>query len=356
MPVGVSRRDFVFRAGLVTLGAVTVGVSGRLLGAGRRAVESARSVLALPVTTGRIHEEYSVGVPGVARWRTPNDVFYRIDTALSVPVVLPHEWRLRVHGLVERELDLRYRDLLDRGLVHAWITLCCVSNEVGGPLISNAWWSGVPIADLLAEAGVDPSADAVLSTSADGWTCGTPLTALTDGRPALLAVAMNGVPLPVEHGFPVRMVVPGLYGYVSATKWVVELRVSRFADITAYWTERGWSARGPVKTQSRIDTPRDGATVAQGSVAVAGVAWAQHRGIQQVEVRVDDGPWQTARLAAVPGVDTWRQWVLDWTATPGEHTLAVRATDRTGATQTGRRQGVLPDGATGWHTIAVTVR
>ncbi|MDQ4007452.1 MAG: molybdopterin-dependent oxidoreductase, partial [Actinomycetota bacterium] len=297
----------------------------------------------------------AVPVDGVVPWMTPNDDFYRIDTALAVPRVLPQDWRLRLHGMVDRELELTYEDLVGRGLVEAWITLCCVSNEVGGPLISNARWSGVRVADLLAEAGVQLGADAVLSTSADGWTCGTPLQALTDGRESLLAVAMNGEPLPLEHGFPVRMVVPGLYGFVSATKWVVDLEVSRFADFTAYWTERGWSPRAPVKTQSRIDAPRDGADVSAGRVAVGGIAWAQHTGIRQVEVRVDDGPWNSARLAAVPNVDTWRQWAWAWDAEPGEHRIAVRATDAGGYTQTPERADVVPDGATGWHTIAVTV-
>jgi DMSO/TMAO reductase YedYZ molybdopterin-dependent catalytic subunit len=297
----------------------------------------------------------SAGIEGVARWRTPNETFYRIDTALAVPHVLPAEWRLRIHGMVDREIEIGYDELVARGLVEAWLTLCCVSNEVGGSLIGNAHWTGVPVARLLREAGVEPGADAVLQTSADGWTCGTPLEALTDGRNALLAVGMNGEPLPVEHGFPVRMVVPGLYGFVSATKWVVDLEVSRFEDFSAYWTERGWSETGPVKTQSRIDVPRPGASLSAGQVAVGGIAWAQHTGISRVEVRVDDGPWGQARLAAVPNLDTWRQWAYLWDATPGDHSLSVRATDSGGYTQTGEEQGVVPDGATGWHTIGVSV-
>jgi DMSO/TMAO reductase YedYZ molybdopterin-dependent catalytic subunit len=199
-----------------------------------------------------------------------------------------------------------------------------------------------------------PDADMVLSTSSDGWTAGTPLGALTDGRNALLAVAMNGEPLPVEHGFPVRMVVPGLYGYVSATKWVVDLKVTRYSDDMAYWTPRGWSARGPIKTASRIDVPHSGDKLKAGRVAVAGVAWAQHRGIEAVEVRVDDGPWQRARLAAEPTTDAWRQWVLEWEAPRGSHTLTVRATDDTGAVQTSAQAPPEPNGATGWHSITVT--
>jgi hypothetical protein len=244
---------------------------------------------------------------------------------------------------------------VDRGLKDAWVTLCCVSNEVGGDLISNALWSGVPTADLLAEAGVHADADAVLQMSSDGWTCGTPLSALTDGRNSLLAVAMNGDPLPVEHGFPVRVVVPGLYGFVSATKWVVDWEVTRFEDFDAYWTERGWAEEGPVKTQSRIDTPRQGSNVSGGRVRVGGVAWAQHTGIERVEVQVDGGDWSEATLGADPSIDTWVQWVWEWEATPGEHTLAVRATDRSGQTQTEERAQTVPDGATGWHTIEVQV-
>jgi hypothetical protein len=214
----------------------------------------------------------------------------------------------------------------------------------------------VRIADVLAEAGVLPGADAVLQTSEDGWTCGTPLEVLTDDRSSLLALAMNGEPLPLQHGFPVRMVVPGLYGYVSATKWLVDLEVSRFADFTAYWTSRGWAEQGPVKTSSRIDVPRAGATVAAGSVRVGGVAWAQHTGVEAVEYRLDGGPWTAADLGRVPNVDTWVQWSATVDMPDGQHTLAVRATDRNGSTQTGVRSGVLPDGATGWHTVEVTAR
>jgi DMSO/TMAO reductase YedYZ molybdopterin-dependent catalytic subunit len=354
-PADPGRRRFLLRAGTVAAGAVVVATVGRYVGAGRRAVEDARRAVAVTLSRVRTPPDVEVGVPGVPRWRTSNETFYRIDTALAVPHVLPTDWSLRIHGLVEREITLTYDELVERGLVDAWITLCCVSNEVGGSLIGNAQWTGVPVADLLAEAGVDSSADAVLQTSADGWSCGTPIEAVTDDRNALLAVGMNGEPLPIEHGFPVRMVVPGLYGFVSATKWVVDLEVTRFADFSAYWTERGWSERGPVKTQSRIDVPRGGASLAAGQVAVGGVAWAQHTGIDRVEVRVDDEPWQAARLASVPNVDTWRQWAWVWDATPGEHSISVRATDTSGYTQTGEEQDVVPDGATGWHRVEVSV-
>ncbi|MFZ0141995.1 MAG: molybdopterin-dependent oxidoreductase, partial [Aeromicrobium sp.] len=265
----------------------------------------------------------------------------------------PTEWTLRIHGMVDREMTVTYRNLLDRGLRDAWVTLCCVSNPVGGDLISNTVFSGVPMKDLLEEAGVQSGADMLLSTSEDGWTCGTPLAVLTDGRDAMLALGMDGVPLPVEHGFPVRQVVPGLYGYVSATKWVTDWEVTRFDDSEAYWTQRGWSAQGPIKTHSRIDVPRT--TVDAGVVTVAGVAWAQHTGITKVEVRVDDEAWQKAELASVPTNDTWVQWRWEWDAHRGDHRLEVRATDASGYTQTSARADVVPDGATGYHGVDISV-
>jgi DMSO/TMAO reductase YedYZ molybdopterin-dependent catalytic subunit len=297
----------------------------------------------------------SVGVPGVEPFVTRNADFYRIDTALTVPQMEPKDWRLTIHGRVKRPLTLTYEQLLARPMVERYITLACVSNEVGGELVGNARWLGVPIKDLLDEVEPDDSADQVVSRSVDGYTAGTPTAALRDGRDALLAVGMNGEPLPVEHGFPVRMVVPGLYGYVSATKWLTELELSRFSDFSAYWVRRDYAALAPVKTQSRIDTPAAGRRLEQGLVVVAGVAWAQHRGVSAVEVRVDDGPWQQAQLAAVPSVDTWRQWSWPWQATPGEHRLEVRATDNTGQVQTGQVHEPLPDGATGRHTIKVRI-
>lgn len=348
------RRDFLRRAGMVALGALVVGVGGQLIGRQRRVVEDLRARLRLPVTTGTVPAGAEVAVPEMPPWRVPNDEFYRIDTAVVVPTIEVDEWRLRIHGMVEQELTLTFDDLLERRLTEDWVTLCCVSNEVGGDLIGNAWWSGVRVADLLAEAGVLPGADAVLQTSHDGWNCGTPLAALTDDRNALLAVAMNGEPLPIEHGFPVRMVVPGLYGYVSATKWVVDLEVTRFEDFTAFWTERGWAAEGPVRTQSRIDVPRANHGVMAGDVRIGGVAWAQHTGVEKVEVRVDGGAWTEVELGRVPNEDTWVQWAGTISVEPGIHSLAVRATDRSGYAQTGVRRDVVPDGATGWHTIEFT--
>ncbi|HET6698208.1 MAG TPA: molybdopterin-dependent oxidoreductase [Nocardioidaceae bacterium] len=349
-----SRRGFLLRAGVLAGASLVIAAGGQLAGQARSGVESARRLLRLPVSRGRVPAGAALDLTGLPPWRTPNDAFYRIDTALVVPSVDPTEWRLRIHGMVDRELHLTYRDLVERQLTEDWVTLCCVSNPVGGDLVGNAFWSGVRVADLLTEAGVQPGADAVLQTSTDDWTCGTPLAALTDDRNAMLAVAMNGEPLPVEHGFPVRMVVPGLYGYVSATKWLVDLEVTRFADISAYWTQRGWSPRGPIKTQSRIDVPRSGANLAPGPRRIGGTAWAQHTGIAQVEYRLDGQPWQRATLGRVPDVDTWVQWAGEVDLPPGEHTLTVRATDESGYTQTSVHRDVVPDGATGWHTITVT--
>jgi DMSO/TMAO reductase YedYZ molybdopterin-dependent catalytic subunit len=286
---------------------------------------------------------------------TPNDDFYLIHTALFPPTISPDEWSLRIHGLVDQPLELRYSDLVARQMTEAWITINCVSNQVGGDLIGNAWWSGVRLADLLAEVGVQKGADAILQTSKDGWSCGTPLAALTDDRDAMLAVAMNGKPLPIEHGFPVRTLVPGLYGFVSACKWVVDLEVTRFDDISAYWTERGWSERAPVKISSRIDVPRSGGSVAAGTARVGGVAWAQHTGITEVQVSLDGGPWRVAeRLGEVPTVDTWVQWETGVQVGQGDHDLRVRAVGRDGEVQTGAIADVLPDGATGWHTVSFT--
>ncbi|MYS05147.1 molybdopterin-dependent oxidoreductase, partial [Streptomyces sp. SID6041] len=300
-------------------------------------------------------------VPGISPFVTPNRDFYRVDTALVVPRVDAGRWRLRVHGSgVREELTVTLPELMTRRIVERDVTLACVSNEVGGPYVGNARWLGVSLADLLREAGVRPPseggpADQLVARSVDGMTIGTPVEQVMDGRDALLAFGMNGEPLPFAHGFPVRMVVPGLYGYVSACKWITSIELTTFAAYDAYWVPRGWAARAPVKTESRIDTPRPLARIAPGTVAVAGVAWAQHRGIRRVEVRIDDGPWQDAELGAEDGDDTWRQWLHRWPATPGRHTLTVRATDGTGATQPEERTGTMPDGAQGWHSVVVEV-
>jgi DMSO/TMAO reductase YedYZ molybdopterin-dependent catalytic subunit len=288
---------------------------------------------------------------------TDNAAFYRIDTALSVPQLARGDWQLRIHGLVDHEKTYRFDDLASFELIEKMVTLTCVSNPVGGDLIGNAVWTGYRVRDLLAAAGVHPDADMVLSTSSDGFTAGTPVQALTDDRDALLAITMNGQPLPVEHGYPVRLVVPGLYGYVSATKWVVDLELTRYDRAQAYWTKLGWSPKGPIKTESRIDVPRSGADVPRGPTRFGGVAWAQNRGVRAVEVRIDEGPWQPATLGAAYSNDTWRLWSFDWQAEqPGLHTITVRATDNTGAVQTADLADVVPDGATGWHSVDFAVK
>ncbi|MET8979408.1 molybdopterin-dependent oxidoreductase [Streptomyces sp. NPDC004539] len=354
-PAAGRRRFLTLAVGAIGVAAVAV-PGGRRLWASRVAAARDAVVLPEPVSPAPVlPADVSVRVRGVQPFVTSNADFYRIDTALTVPQMEPKDWRLKIHGRVARPLTLTYDQLLAMPMVERYITLTCVSDEVGGELLGNARWLGVPVKHLLDAVVPDAGADQVVSRSVDGYTAGTPTAALLDGRDALLAVGMNGEPLPVEHGFPVRMVVPGLFGYVSATKWLTELELSSFADYSAYWVRRGYAEQAPVKTQSRIDTPSSGRRLERGRVMVAGVAWAQHRGVAAVEVRVDDGPWQPARLAAVPSVDTWRQWSLPWDATPGRHRLQVRATDRTGEVQTERRHDPLPDGATGWHTIKVTV-
>jgi DMSO/TMAO reductase YedYZ molybdopterin-dependent catalytic subunit len=284
-----------------------------------------------------------------------NDNFYRIDTALLLPRIDPAQWRLKIHGRVRKEMELTFNDLLNRPLIERYATLSCVSNEVGGNLVGNAKWLGVPLKDILEEAGPDPAADQVVSRSDDGFSAGTPTAVMLDGRDAMIAIGMNGEPLPIAHGFPARLVVPGLYGYVSATKWVTDIELTTFAAFDAYWVPRGWSQQAPIKTQSRIDKPRSGARFAAGQTVIAGVAWAPHRGISKVEVQVDDGPWQVATLGMVASIDTWRLWSLTWNATPGDHQIRVRATDNAGETQTSQEEPPAPNGATGWHTIHVSV-
>ncbi|MEO3809732.1 molybdopterin-dependent oxidoreductase [Sphaerisporangium sp. B11E5] len=353
------------RRGLLTgvvAGVVVAGASelaGRGLAA-RLNVDRARAGVALPKAAKplpALPEGVDLRIKDLSPFTTPNKDFYRVDTALVIPQVDPRTWTLKIHGMVDRPVELTFADLLKRPLFESDVTLACVSNDVGGPYVGNARWLGARLADVLRDAGIRSGADMLLSTSSDGWTCGTPVDIVMDGRDAMLAIAMNGETLPVSHGFPVRQVVPGLYGYVSATKWVTDIKVTRFDQDEAYWTPRGWSPQGPVKTQSRIDVPRGGSTITPGPTTIAGVAWAQHRGVDAVEVQIDKGPWQQARLADVPSPDTWRQWVLEgWNATPGNHTIAVRATDATGYTQTDKYAPPAPDGATGWHSVLVVVK
>jgi DMSO/TMAO reductase YedYZ molybdopterin-dependent catalytic subunit len=355
------------RRSLLTLAMLAFGVLAGVIGgvwSGRRhSVAEDRAALTVPppaVPAPPIPAQVQPAGVALPSFVTANEDFYRIDTALRVPQVAVDDWQLKVHGMVDREITYRFADLARFEVVEKAVTLTCVSNPVGGDLISNAVWTGYRVRDLLAGVGVHPDADMVLSTSVDGFTAGTPTDALTDGRDALLAITMNGQPLPTEHGYPARLVVPGLYGYVSATKWVVDLELTRFDRAQGYWTPLGWSARGPIKTQSRIDVPRGGAEVPIGPVTFGGVAWAQDRGVRAVEVRIDSpggqGIWQPADLGASYSADTWRLWSLPWQASePGRYTITVRATDNAGAVQTSDTAPPAPDGATGWHQITFRV-
>jgi DMSO/TMAO reductase YedYZ molybdopterin-dependent catalytic subunit len=351
------RRRFLIWAG----GAAAVGVLAALAGSasqtGRRAIQAVRDGVRLPrpATTATVPPGAELDVDGITPLITPNRDFYRIDTALRVPEIDPSGWSLRIHGLVDREVTVTWDNLLALPLAESTTTLVCVSNEVGGDLIGTAVWLGHPIRELLAKAGPQPGADMVLSRSIDGFTAGTPIEALQDDRNAILAVGMNGEPLPLEHGFPVRMVVPGLYGYVSATKWVTELEVTRFDEASAYWTDRGWGARGPIKLSSRIDVPRQGQPLIAGPVVVAGVAWHPHTGIAAVHLQVDDGPWLETELSRPISADTWVQWRIEWDAPRGAHTLRVRATGADGEVQTSTERPVVPDGSTGLDERGVSV-
>ncbi|MFP3462593.1 molybdopterin-dependent oxidoreductase [Arthrobacter globiformis] len=354
-----SRRAFFGAAGLTAAAAGIAAAGGRLLSTARSNVARARESLRLPAPArpaAAVPAGVQSATPGVTPWLTPGNDFYRIDTALSVPEIKAEEWELRVHGLVEQEVRLTFQDLLDADLVESHVTLTCVSNPVGGNLAGNARWLGLPIREVLKRARPTAGADMVLSTSIDGFSASTPLEVLQDDRDAMLAIGMNGEPLPPEHGYPVRMVVPGLYGFVSATKWVVDLEVTRFADSKAYWTQRGWSERGPIKTMARVEVPKSFATVPAGKVAIGGTAWAQTRGITKVEVQIDGGDWAAAVLSDEASVDTWRQWSFTWDAKPGPHYIKVRATDGTGEVQTEKRADPVPDGASGWQSVMVTVQ
>lgn len=362
---GWNRRGFLTAAAATAVAATIAGALGRFLvdRKGQGAVAS-RNALVLPEPASpatALPAGAELKVPGISPFTTPNRDFYRVDTALVVPRVDAGTWRLRIHGKgVARPRTHTLDQLLARPLIERDITLTCVSNEVGGPYIGNARWLGVPLAELLREAGVRPpsrggKADQLVARSVDGMTLGSPVEDVMDGRDAMLAVGMNGEPLPFDHGFPVRMLVPGLYGYVSACKWITDLELTTFDAYDPYWVKRGWARRAPIKTQARIDSPKPFARPAAGAVTVAGVAWAQRRGITRVEVRVDDGRWQDADLAVQDTVDTWRPWSYRWSATPGGHTLTVRATDGTGQVQTEERARTVPDGASGWHSVFVTV-
>ncbi|MCY1140539.1 molybdopterin-dependent oxidoreductase [Actinoplanes sp. Pm04-4] len=342
--VRVDRRVFLQAAALVAASGGAVALRGLAGGAPGRARESVR----LPAAA-------DPGPPVPAGLLTSNKDFYRVDTALTVPRIDLGDWSLRVHGMLGRELRVTFEDLLAMPLIERPVTMNCVSNEVGGPYMGTAKWLGVPLAPLLRSLGIRAGAEQVVARSVEGMTIGTPVATLLDGRDAMLAIGMNGEPLPLEHGFPVRMLTPGVYGYAGSCKWLSSLELTTFDQFDPYWVSRGWAAQAPVKTGSRVDRPRPFARLDAGVVTVAGVAWAQRRGIEAVEVRIDDGEWAPAELLPAPSVDTWVQWRYSWRATAGPHSIAVRATDRTGAVQAQERATPFPSGATGWHTISVTV-
>jgi DMSO/TMAO reductase YedYZ molybdopterin-dependent catalytic subunit len=351
------RRGFLAAGGAAAALALVAATSGRWL-QGRFSAASSRLAVVLPRprrAAPALDPEAALAVPGLSPFLTPNRDFYRIDTNLTVPQLPAEQWTLKVTGLVDRELEISYADLLERDLVEERITMTCVSNEVGGALVGTATWLGLPLRALLDEAGVQPEAEQLVGRAFDGFTTGFPVELLDGDRPALLAVGMNGEPLPLEHGFPARVVVSGLYGYLSATKWITELELTTFDALDPYWVQRDWDDDATIDTMARIDVPRGLQQIAAGSAVIAGVAWAQTRGITGVEVQIDDGPWQPARLAAQDSTHTWRQWVFEWDAEPGRHQVACRATDGTGERQTDERARPFPSGATGHHSIAVLV-
>jgi DMSO/TMAO reductase YedYZ molybdopterin-dependent catalytic subunit len=357
-PIGVpDRRAFLVAAGAVAGAAVVFAAVGRSLS--RAAASASRLRYSLPGVARPVPPPppgAAVAVADMTPVVVPNDSFYRIDTRLLGPPRVDVEaWRLRVSGMVERPYELSFSELLELPMVEEYVTLCCVSNPVGGDLVGTAAWRGVTLASLLERAGVKRGATQIVGRSVDGFTVGFPTEVGLDGRHALVAVGMNGELLPYDHGFPARLVVAGLYGYTSATKWLEEIHLTTWDAFDAYWIPRGWSKYAPIKTQARIDRILPDPPVGAGPVMVAGVAWAPTRGISRVELQVDDEEWRDAELAEPLSASTWRQWRFSWQATPGTHRLRVRATDGHGETQTADASPPEPDGATGYHTVRVQV-
>lgn len=353
-----SRRAFLLASGAVVgLAALSAGFGRALLVGGRKAA-AGRFDVVLPTATEvlpAVPAGAELGIEGLTPVVVPNTDFYRIDTAFAVPRVSLPDWTLKVSGQVDRPYEITYSDLLDMDMVERYVTLSCVSNQVGGDLVGNAKWLGVPLVDILNRAGVSPEAEQLVGRSVDDFTVGFPVEAAFDGREALVAVGMNGEPLPFEHGFPARLVVAGLYGYVSATKWLSEIELTGWDDFDAYWIPRGWSKEAPIKTQSRIDTPGPGSHPA-GERAIAGVAWAPGRGISKVEVQIGEGSdWVEAELSESLSENAWLQWRVNWDAPPGRHRLTVRATDGEGNTQTADVLPPAPNGATGYHSVIATI-
>jgi DMSO/TMAO reductase YedYZ molybdopterin-dependent catalytic subunit len=354
----IDRRKFLVAGTATAAVAAGSAVGGQILTNRRFNANASRAAVKLTAPAKKappLARQAELNIPGLSPFYTPNSNFYRVDTALVIPQVTTQQWSLRVHGMVGKELNISFKELLNMPMVERDITLMCVSEPVGGGYIGNARWQGVLLSDVLRQAKLQSGVSMLATTDVNGMTVGVPSQIALDGRDAMLVVGMNGVPLPQEHGFPVRMVVPGLYGYCSATKWITDMEVTTLDAFTPYWVHRGWAKIATVKTESRIDTPKPGSSLQAGKVMVAGVAWAQHKGVEMVEVRIDGGQWTKATVAAVDSIDTWLQWYVPWQATTGQHTLEVRATDKTGYTQTPAVKGVFPDGATGYHTVHVSV-
>ena len=351
-----SRRSFLIASGAIVAGSAALG--GFLAEVHKKSTSAAKAVMRkLPTSyssAAPLPSDPAVTIDGLSPLITPTKDFFRIDTAFDIPNIDVNSWKLVVDGMVDQLLTFTYDEILAMPMIEVDCTIGCVSNEVGGDLVGNARWLGVKLSEVLAKAKPQTNADQVLSVSSDGFSAGFPFQNAFD-RDAIIAVAMNGQPLTAEHGYPVRLVVPGLYGYVSATKWLTEITITRFDQKKGFWITRGWSELGPVKTESRIDNFKQGQAVAAQPTKIAGVAWAPTRGITKVEVRIDDGPWQSATLGPQINADTWRQWWIDWTPTSGKRRITVRATDGSGYTQTSKAATVEPDGATGWHSLVVNV-
>jgi DMSO/TMAO reductase YedYZ molybdopterin-dependent catalytic subunit len=355
MSTTMDRRKFLAAAGVTSVAAAGAGVGGELLINKRFRVNPSAVRLTPPVVKPKpLPKDTTLDIPGLSPFYTPNAQFYRVDTSLIIPQVSPSSWKLRIHGMVDNPMTITFDELMKMPMLEHDITLTCVSEGVGGGYIGNARWQGTLLADILRKVGIQSGADQIVMRDVNGMTIGVATDPVMDGRTSMLAVGMNGQPLPQSHGFPVRVVVPGLYGYVSACKWVVDMEFTTFGAFSAYWVPRGWSQQAPIKTESRIDVPKVGSNLAAGRITIAGVAWAQHRGIEAVEVSID-GIWYEAKLASQDTIDTWRQWYYVWNASPGTHTLMVRATDKTGHTQTAQVHGPEPNGATGYHTIQAIV-
>jgi len=362
-PRGTNRRKFILAGGAAAGLAAAAGVGGQYLQDKRFTSHAAAVKTAAPEVKiggpGVKEQPLPKGaeitdVPNLTTFYTPNSTFYRVDTSLTVPKVTTEAWELRIHGMVDNPISISFADLIKRPMIERDITITCVSESIGGGLMGNARWQGTLLAPLLREAGVHAGATQIVMRDVQGMNLGVATEPVMDGRDSLLAIGMNGVPLPAEHGFPVRVIIPGIYGFVSACKWVVDMELTTFDAFDAYWVHRGWSKQAPIKTESRIDTPRDAGNLTAGTVMIAGVAWAQHRGIEKVEVGVD-GTWNEATLASQDTIDAWRQYYYPWQATAGKHTIQVRATDKTGYTQTATKHHTSPNGATGYHTIQATV-